>query len=945
MSNEFQNAHHIDNLSVVKVSVNNDEVLTFFSYVDEATKEWLKSLEHIWQLRKKDNVLSKTLVEYFESAPNPYLSTLRILVNISDFKHIKKNSSLAFTVIEEYAKWLELRKEMYKEFLVLDLKLATFRLIIKQNNIELIKMVAITYDFIEHKEKFINIIKQIIQEKKYKEAAHYAIILQLQNYFSNPESLIMPLILQNKLVIVEDFLANCPELQKAIVLYLDNLIGPDSSLHVQLNNIIIKNNIPDVKMFTTNIKPMTKLIARFIKLYNLPPEFCPNLNKKRCEGALRFLIHKRYVEHSLSTASWRELVQDTVGDDEALQLAMIRMLINDKDANEALYWAKRFNIPKKNWPWSISYEEELNECEGINEGASTSKMNDWEIDNGPINYYELKLSRDSIKVVNNPCSFEEFLDHGLKDVSIVGIDSEWKPCFGTKQIELALIQIATINNVYILDVTTMGNELTELWTKLGLVLFQNRHILKLGFGIAHDTTVIRNSMPALSKVKLHGQGFLDIVCLWKKLVEDYKFVFPYENNEQFTKQNLSKLVELCFGQKLNKSDQFSNWEQRPLRESQIIYAALDAYCLLEIYSALEIQCRHLDIPFFDVCCEVQCIPHQSPEKDIKWPKQKSKGLNHNKQQNFQRELPLEKSRSFWKPKYQNYNFFNKPMQSTMLTKPRNLNKSYYVNTSKPVRQINYESKTQETCKEVVKYKSMPIHNWRVVCDSMLGGLMSKLRICGCDCVHFAFDQNGERSIELAISEQRVLLTQTKKYFKSLQYIPPEDCYQVLANTPKDQLREVLNYFGVVITQRDIFSRCQACNSDEFAKVPKLLMNELTKSYVKLSRKNNYSISLNPVDSVDNTYHLNVTTNSRSNDLQHDIYTHNELQCEDRTWILSMNSVNVDTCSTKYQTRIQIDKVPIKVLKDVQIFYVCERCGKIYWNGTHLKLNNNCSYNV
>lgn len=64
------------------------------------------------------------------------------------------------------------------------------------------------------------------------------------------------------------------------------------------------------------------------------------------------------------TASWRELVQDTVGDDEALQLAMIRMLINDKDASEALYWAKRFNIPRKNWPWSISYEEELNECEG-----------------------------------------------------------------------------------------------------------------------------------------------------------------------------------------------------------------------------------------------------------------------------------------------------------------------------------------------------------------------------------------------------------------------------------------------------------------------------------------------------------------------------------------------------------------------------------------------------
>lgn len=47
-----------------------------------------------------------------------------------------------------------------------------------------------------------------------------------------------------------------------------------------------------------------------------------------------------------------------------------------------------------------------------------------------MNYYELKLSRDSIKIINNPYSFEKFLDKGLDGVSIVGIDSEWKPCFG-----------------------------------------------------------------------------------------------------------------------------------------------------------------------------------------------------------------------------------------------------------------------------------------------------------------------------------------------------------------------------------------------------------------------------------------------------------------------------------------------------------------------------------
>ncbi|XP_033311571.1 exonuclease mut-7 homolog isoform X2 [Bombus bifarius] len=910
-----------DLLSAIEfLSAKNEKDLTFFSNVDKATQEWLKSLESIWQLWKKGDVISKTLIEYFDSAPDPYLSTIRLLVNTSDFKHIKKNSSLAFTVIEEFANWLKLEKPIRKLFLDVEIKLATFQLIIKQKNMEFIKMVAVTYEFIEHKEEFLPIIKEVIKEKKYKEAAQYAVVLELQDYFANPETLLLPLILQNKLIVVEDFLANYPHLQKVLVLYLDNLIGPENNMTAMLNDIIIKHNIPDVKMATTNTKPMTKLIARFIKVYNLPPELCSNLNKKRCEGGLQFLMYKRYVESSLSTASWREMVEDAVGNDHTLQLATIKMIMNAKDAAEALYWAKKFNVPREKWPWALIYEEEQNECESINEGPSTSKMNDLNIDNDPMNYHELKLSRDSIKVVNDLCSFAEFLDNGLRDVSIVGIDLEWKPCFGTKQTELALIQIATKANVYILDVTTIGNKLTELWIKLSKALFENRNILKLGFGIAQDITVIRNSLPAFSKIKICGQGYLDIVHLWKKLVEDYKFVFPHENDEQFTKKNLSKLVELCLGQKLNKSDQFSNWEQRPLRESQIIYAALDAYCLLEIYATLEIQCEHLDIPFYDVCSEVQHIPHQSPEQNTRKPAQKSHSFQNKEfsydKQNFQRDSPQRRLRNnFWKSNNQDHHSFHKAIQLPRRMGSMNLNRQHY--------------------KQIIKRESIPVHQWRVVCDSMLGGLTSKLRMCGCDCVHFAFDQRGERSVQVALYEKRVLLTRNKEYLRFSQYIPPEDCYFVMAANPDAQLREVLKYFKIIVTHRDIFSRCQDCNSDEFVKASKQLMDKLLKSYVKITRKNNYRIDTNPSDHVNNTYQSAIATNSSSNDLQYDTFMNNQLEREDRTWILSTNSMDVDTCSTKYQARIQIDKVPMKVLQDIEVFYICEQCGKIYWNGTHL----------
>lgn len=58
----------------------------------------------------------------------------------------------------------------------------------------------------------------------------------------------------------------------------------------------------------------------------------------------------------------------------------------------------------------------------------------------------------------------------------------------------------------------------------------------------------------------------------------------------------------------------------------------------------------------------------------------------------------------------------------------------------------------------------------------------------------------------------------------------------------------------------------------------------------------------------------------------------------RTWRLStkLDSIDITTCTTRYQTRIQIDKVPLKILKSMQVFYICEHCGKVYWDGSHLE---------
>ncbi len=58
---------------------------------------------------------------------------------------------------------------------------------------------------------------------------------------------------------------------------------------------------------------------------------------------------------------------------------------------------------------------------------------------------------------------------------------------------------------------------------------------------------------------------------------------PYETEEK----GLSGLCESYLGLPLDKRDQMSDWDKRPLSEDQISYAALDALVLLEIFEAMK----------------------------------------------------------------------------------------------------------------------------------------------------------------------------------------------------------------------------------------------------------------------------------------------------------------------------------------------------------------------
>lgn len=162
------------------------------------------------------------------------------------------------------------------------------------------------------------------------------------------------------------------------------------------------------------------------------------------------------------------------------------------------------------------------------------------------------------------------------------------------------------------------------------------------------------------------------------------------------------MVELCLGGKLDKSEQFSNWENRPLRTTQLVYASIDAYCLIEVYDILQEQCRKQNIPFDDICNKLM--------HDIKIKKKTKKN----------------------------------PSIKTAKSKVVNQQPVNEADTSMPL----------HTVKTI-----------RFVCDTMVQGLGKSLRQCGIDTIILNSYTHHDECVKIANKENRYILTRGTVYHK------------------------------------------------------------------------------------------------------------------------------------------------------------------------------------
>lgn len=150
----------------------------------------------------------------------------------------------------------------------------------------------------------------------------------------------------------------------------------------------------------------------------------------------------------------------------------------------------------------------------------------------------------------------------LNQQSVVGVDTESRPSF-TRGVHYptALVQISTEERCYLFRLTHIGmpQQLADF--------FANPDICKVGLAFRDDINGLRRRRDFKPKNCIDLQsmvgkyGILDL--------------------------GLQKMFAICFGKKISKSQQLTNWENSHLTPEQARYASTDAWATLLIYKDLK----------------------------------------------------------------------------------------------------------------------------------------------------------------------------------------------------------------------------------------------------------------------------------------------------------------------------------------------------------------------
>jgi len=179
----------------------------------------------------------------------------------------------------------------------------------------------------------------------------------------------------------------------------------------------------------------------------------------------------------------------------------------------------------------------------------------------------LMLAQQDVIWVDTP-ELVGAVESAARSAPMIGVDLEWSSIGDWLNPSLALLQLATPSQVFLVDLMVVAIQ-DAVGQLLRLILGSDSPLV-LCFSFENDLRELAHS-PWAEECK-EQRGLLDL---------QLHAVGPKGRRE-----GLSSLVARTLHEPLSKAEQRSCWQRRPLRAAQAHYAALDAFVLLQVGAAL-----------------------------------------------------------------------------------------------------------------------------------------------------------------------------------------------------------------------------------------------------------------------------------------------------------------------------------------------------------------------
>ncbi|KAJ8032206.1 Alpha-ketoglutarate-dependent dioxygenase alkB-like 3 [Holothuria leucospilota] len=435
----------------------------------------------------------------------------------------------------------------------------------------------------------------------YQEACVCITAFKLQLSF-DVEKVLLPVVTYGHPNLLEPYLSHHEHLQEEFLRILDDWCFPGVKIVQKIRSL----GMPFVEdLRHVQPKELAKIIVRLSskKHFGIDPSLFPNAVHIHTLEALRYLVGQKYKWCTISDAAWEEVIVHIVGDDAYLQTEFVDMLIGMKHFSAAVEWAKKFSIQD-------SFRILKNPPQDRPQRAL-------QIDD----FHKLRLSPEDILLVDAESQLRD-VSMEIQSCGLVGIDMEWRASYLAFQdsVQVSIVQLATKSKVFLLDMLALDSKSNhKVVTNFFLEVFSNKDVQKLGYDMTSDLMKLQESYPYLKQSLKDKKQFIDIKTVQANIEQQFPSVLTIDRTDKNRPhRGLNELLKICVGKPLNKDEQMSGWELRPLRQAQIMYAALDAFCLLEIYEHLNEALGRLD-PSTDVMAMLSPVKEKdnSPKKNEK----------------------------------------------------------------------------------------------------------------------------------------------------------------------------------------------------------------------------------------------------------------------------------------------------------------------------------------